>query len=99
MKQEVIGFRTPKSKRMLQWFLGICYWDRKFIAHLADDTRPVEKLLKREQKFTLGEEQEEAVSRIKKKFRDVRRRDWAPGYSIDLESKEQQTIVNASRAL
>lgn len=68
-KEAITSFRTPTSEKTVQSFLGLCNWDRKCIENLSDDTRPLEKLLKKARSFTWGPEKEEAFDRIKDKFR------------------------------
>lgn len=46
-------------------------WDRRFIRYLADLTKPLENLLKKNEKFDWRKEQQSAFIRIKEAFRDA----------------------------
>lgn len=67
-RKAVKQFKEPKSKRTLQSFLGLVNWDRRFIKNMAQLTKPLEKLLKKNEKFVWGEEQKKAFDKIKRAF-------------------------------
>ena len=67
-KQCIIDFPVPTNKRKLQSFMGITNWDRRFIPNLAALMRPLMNLLKQENKFKWGQQQQEAFDKIKQAF-------------------------------
>lgn len=51
---------TPKSKKAFQSFLGLTGYFRKFIRDYARIARPLSEILKNDQRFRFGVEQEQA---------------------------------------
>lgn len=68
IRAAIAAFRTPKTVKQLQSFLGIANWDRKFIPNLAEATRPLEALLRKGVKFHWTNEHDEAMQRVKDAF-------------------------------
>lgn len=62
---------TPKNKKQLQAFLGLINWDRRFIPNLAELTKPLEKLLKKDAKFIWDVPQMKAFLEIKERFKNA----------------------------
>lgn len=67
-KSSVINFPRPKNKKSLQSFLGLINWERRFIKNLAQLTKPLEELLKKDRKFVWTDKQQEAFVKIKQAF-------------------------------
>lgn len=66
-----MNFPKPKNKKTLQSFLGLINWERRFIKNLAQLTRPLEELLKKDKKFVWTEEHQQAFVKIKKTFQEA----------------------------
>lgn len=54
------NFSKPRNKKAVQSFLGLVNWDRRFIRNLANLTKPLENLLKKNEKFVWRDEQQRA---------------------------------------
>ena len=67
-KKNIIEFPTPSNKKKLQGFIGLANWDRRFIPELASILKPLNQLLKKDQKFIWTEEQEKAFLEVKRAF-------------------------------
>src|SRR5436190_7592656 len=65
------NFERPKNKKAIQAFLGLVNWDRRFIKNLAEKTKPLEKLLRKNTKFAWTDETQKAFTEIKKAFSDA----------------------------
>ena len=55
-------------KKKLQGFIGLANWDRRFIPESASIIKPLNQLLKKDQKFIWSKEQEAAFLEVKKAF-------------------------------
>ncbi|XP_036144981.1 uncharacterized protein LOC118646382 [Monomorium pharaonis] len=67
-KTAIKNFARPKNKKGIQAFLGLVNWDRRFIKGLAEKTKPLENLLRKDTKFEWGSEQQRAFNAIKLAF-------------------------------
>ena len=56
---------SPKNESELQSFLGLCTYMSKFIENFSEKTAPLRKLLRKENKFTLTKQQEDAFQLLK----------------------------------
>lgn len=65
------NFPKPYNRKTIQSFLGLVNWDRRFIHRLAELTKPLEQLLKKNVKFQWREEHQNAFMSIKEAFRDA----------------------------
>ena len=59
---------TPTSKKQVQSFLGMCNYYRLFIHNFAHIADPIYKLLRKNQRFAWGTEQQEAAQILKDKL-------------------------------
>lgn len=62
------NFPKPTNVKGVQSFLGLTGFFRKFIEHYATIARPLSNLLKKDQRFTFGKEQETAFLTLKEKL-------------------------------
>ena len=67
-KRQIQNFPTPKNKKQLQSFLGICNYYRKFQTNYSYLTAKFSKQLSAKEKWTWGKEQDEVLKLIKIKF-------------------------------
>ena len=65
------NFPSPRNKKQLQSFLGVCNYYRKFQANYSHLTAKFSKQLSSKEKWTWGAEQEEVFKLIKQKFVDT----------------------------
>ena len=87
-KNKILEFKRPTTKRRLQAFLGLANWDRRFISGLAEATRPMEQLLKKDVRFKWTEEMEKSFQLVKTKFLNAKslfllKKDWKYGIETD----------------
>lgn len=69
-KEGIINYRSPKTKRELQRFLGLINYDRLFIKNITEKIKPLYKLLEKEIKFKWTEVEEETFQNIKKEWKN-----------------------------
>ncbi|KMQ90342.1 s68306 pol retrotransposon woot [Lasius niger] len=91
-KSAIQNFAKPRNKKAIQAFLGLVNWDRRFIRNLSRMTRPLEELLKKNQKFVWREEQQNAFNEIKAAFGEadnlfVIRSDFRFGIYVDASKR------------
>ncbi|KMQ90526.1 reverse ribonuclease integrase [Lasius niger] len=70
-KMAIQNFERPRNKKAIQAFLGLVNWDRRFVKNLARMTKPLERLLKKTEKFEWTEETQKAFADIKREFQDA----------------------------
>ncbi|KMQ91596.1 reverse ribonuclease integrase [Lasius niger] len=70
-KLAIQNFERPRNKKAIQAFLGLVNWDRRFVKNLARMTKPLERLLKKTEKFVWTEETQKAFAEIKRAFQDA----------------------------
>ena len=61
-------FPTPKNRKQLQSFLGICNYYRKFQDNYSEITAKFQKQLSSKDKWAWGPEQDKVLQLIKEKF-------------------------------
>ena len=61
----ILQFSKPINIKQLQRLIGMASWCRKFIPHFADIIEPLNRLLKKNKKWSWGMEQNEAFEKIK----------------------------------
>lgn len=64
-------FTTPKNSKMVQRFLGLCGYYRKFIKDFSKIANPLFELLKKNSKFNWTNEHEIAFKTLKKKLTEA----------------------------
>lgn len=67
-KDNIAAFPTPRNKKEIQAFLGLSNWDRRFVSNLANKTRPLEKMLQKNEKFKWTNQAQRAFEDIKEAF-------------------------------
>ncbi|KMQ90096.1 pol polyprotein [Lasius niger] len=87
-KLAIQNFPRPRNKKAIQSFLGLVNWDRRFVRNLAELNKPLENLLKKDEKFVWRDEQQRAFVDIKNAFRDatslfIIRSDYKFGIYVD----------------
>lgn len=63
--QPIENYPNPKTIKQLRRLIGMASWYRRFIPNFAHITEPLTRLLKKDQKWHWGEEQENAMNTIK----------------------------------
>ena len=66
--EAVENWPTPQSVHELRFFLGLANYYRKFVKDFAKITRPMTKLLHKDETFKWTSDQEEAFQTLKKKL-------------------------------
>jgi len=66
--RDVLEWLTPKCIKDVQKFLGLANYYRRFIKNFAEITRPMHRLVRKQEKWNWGAEQEEAFWRLKEIF-------------------------------
>ncbi|GBG74354.1 hypothetical protein CBR_g18765 [Chara braunii] len=79
----------PKSKHYVRSFLGMCGFWRSFVKDFATKTEHLRKLVRQDQEWFWGEDQEEAVGRMKGEFKEGSLVLGAPNY----EATEERPFV------
>ena len=69
--EAIQNFPSPRNKKQLQSFLGVCNYYRKFQTNYSHLTAKFSKQLSSKEKWTWGAEQEEVLKLIKQKFVDT----------------------------
>lgn len=64
--EAVVSFKVPQTLKQLESFLGLTGYFRKFIPNYAIISKPLSDLTKKSIKFSMGIEEEGAVSLLKK---------------------------------
>jgi hypothetical protein len=70
-KMAIANFERPKCKKEIQMFLGLVNWDRRFIQNLARQTKPLEQLLCKGEKYEWTKERQDAFNEIKRAFQEA----------------------------
>ena len=66
--RSVLEWPTPKCVKDVQKFLGLANYYRRFMKDFAEITRPMHRLVRKQEKWNWGAEQEEAFERLKEIF-------------------------------
>jgi len=64
----VLEWPTPKCVKDIQKFLGLANYYRRFVKDFAEIARPMHRLVRKQEKWNWGAEQEEAFRRLKEIF-------------------------------
>ena len=64
----MLEWPTPKCIKDAQKFLGLANYYRRFVKDFAEITRPIHKLVRKQERWNWGAEQEEAFRRLKEIF-------------------------------
>ena len=64
----VLEWPTPKCIKDVQKFLGLANYYRRFVKDFAEIARPMHRLVRKQEKWNWGSEQEEAFGRLKEIF-------------------------------
>jgi len=64
----VLEWPTPKCVKDVQKFLGLANYYRRFVKDFAEITRPMHRLVWKQERWNWGSEQEEAFRRLKEIF-------------------------------
>jgi len=64
----VLEWPTPKCVKDVQKFLGLANYYRRFMKDFAEIARPIHRLVRKQEKWNWGGEQEEAFRRLKEIF-------------------------------
>jgi len=64
----VLEWPTPKCVKDVQKFLGLANYYRRFVKDFAEIARPMHRLVRKQEKWNWGSEQEETFSRLKEIF-------------------------------
>ncbi|KMQ89606.1 retrotransposon ty3-gypsy subclass, partial [Lasius niger] len=70
-KLAIQNFERPRNKKAIQAFLGLVNWDRRFVKNLATMTKPLERMLRKTEKFEWTDETQRAFTEIKRAFQDA----------------------------
>ncbi|KMQ89852.1 s68306 pol retrotransposon woot [Lasius niger] len=70
-KMAIQNFEKPRNKKAIQAFLGLINWDRRFIKNLATMAKPLERLLRKGEKFAWTEVEQNAFNELKRAFREA----------------------------
>jgi hypothetical protein len=60
--EDVKNARKPETVAEVRSFLGLVNFNAKFIRNLAQEAEPLRKLTRKDNPFSWGEEQEDALS-------------------------------------
>lgn len=66
--KKIRNYPRPYDITQLRGFLGLAGYYRKFIPRFSDIAKPLSELLKKNQEYTWGKEQEKSFNRIKEKL-------------------------------
>ena len=64
----VLEWPTPRCVKDIQKFLGLVNYYRRFVKDFAEIARPMHRLVRKEEKWNWGMEQEEAFRKLKEIF-------------------------------
>jgi len=64
----VLEWPTPKCVKDVQKFLGLANYYRRFVKNFAEITRPIHRLVQKQEKWNWGGEQKEVFRRLKEIF-------------------------------
>ena len=64
----VINWPTPQCVKDVQKFLGLANYYRRFVKDFAKIAKPLHQLVRKDEKWKWGEEQEEAFAKLKEIF-------------------------------
>jgi reverse transcriptase-like protein len=64
-RHPIENYPVPKNKTNIQEFMGLVNQYQKFIPGCAQTTEPLTRLLKKDQRFAWGQEQQDAFDRIR----------------------------------
>jgi len=62
--KSIIEWPTPKSMKVLQIFLGVCNYNKKFIMNFAKIMKPLRILLKKNSEFNWNKDAENAFKKL-----------------------------------
>ena len=62
----IVNAQSPKNASEVRSFLGLVRYSTKFLPNFAEVAEPLRILTRKDQKFTWGEDQEEAFRELKK---------------------------------
>jgi len=65
----VLEWPTPKCVKDVQKFLGLVNYYRRFVKDFAEIARPMHRLVRKQERWNWGAEQEEAFRRLKRSLR------------------------------
>ena len=63
--QKLLDFPVPNTKRRLQGFLGLANFNRRFIPHYAELTKPLTEILSDKVRYIWTDKQQQAFEKIK----------------------------------
>jgi hypothetical protein len=66
--QAIMGWPRPQNVSELRSFLGLCSYYRRFVPNFSGTAAGMYTLLKKDQTFTWGEQQEESFTNLKQKL-------------------------------
>jgi len=66
--RDVLEWPTPKCVKDVQKFLGLANYYRRFVKDFTEIARPMHRLVRKQERWNWGSEQEEAFKRLKEIF-------------------------------
>lgn len=63
-------FPTPKNRKHLQAFIGLCNWERRFVPNFSDRIFLIQNLLKKDVKFRWGKEEQDVFLSVKQSLQE-----------------------------
>lgn len=69
--QAIVDYKTPRSIKEIQKFLGLCNYDRVFTPRFAELSAPLTQLLRKQQSWRWGPMEEDAFQSLKNELKEA----------------------------